>query len=183
MTFATIESELRALFEQSKQGDQQAYTQLLHRIAALMRAYLRRRLTRQEADVEDLDQEVLLAVHTKRHTYDDSQPITAWMHAITRYKLIDFWRRVGRLSEHGLSDEDATALVGESSIEVFEAHRDLEQVMSQLSQAQQQVIKLVKLQGESVAYAAQHLGMTESAVKVHTHRGLRKLASLLGVKI
>ncbi len=72
MTFATIVSELRALFEQSKQGDQQAYTQLLHRIAVLMRAYLRRRLTRQEADVEDLDQEVLLAGHTKRHTYDDS---------------------------------------------------------------------------------------------------------------
>jgi len=132
MTLETIEFELWTLFEQSAQGDQQAYKQLLQRMATLIRTYLRRRLTRQEADVEDLVQEVLLAVHTKRHTYDVSQPITAWMHAITRYKLIDFWRRVGRLSEHGLSDEDATALVGESSIEVFEAHKDLEQVMSQL---------------------------------------------------
>ena len=183
MTLETIEFELWTLFEQSQQGAKQAYKQLLQRMATLIRAYLRRRLTRQEADVEDLVQEVLLAVHTKRHTYDVSQPITAWMHAITRYKLIDFWRRAGRLSEHGLSDEGATALVGESSIEVFEARKDLEQVMSQLSQAQQQVITLVKLQGESVAYAAQHLGMTESAVKVHTHRGLRKLASLLGVKL
>ena len=183
MTLETIEFELWTLFEQSQQGDKQAYKQLLQRMATLIRAYLRRRLTRQEADVEDLVQEVLLTVHTKRHTYDVSQPITAWMHAIARYKLIDFWRRAGRLSEHGLSDEGATALVGESSIEVFEARKDLEQVMSQLSQAQQQVITLVKLQGESVAYAAQHLGMTQSAVKVHTHRGLRKLASLLGVKL
>lgn len=183
MTLETIESQLRALFGQSQQGDRQAYKKLLERMASLVRAYLRRRLTGQDADVEDLVQEVLLAVHTKRHTYNPNQPITAWMHAIARYKLIDFWRRVQRLGEHGLSAEDASALVGESSIEAFEAQRDLTAVMSQLSQAQQDVLTLVKLQGLGVAEAAQQLGMTESAVKVHTHRGIRKLASLLGASL
>ena len=180
MTLETIESELSALFNQAQQGSQQAYQQLLTRMAALVRAYLRRRLTGQDADVEDLVQEVLLAVHTKRHTYDSTKPITAWMHAIARYKLIDFWRRIDRHGEQGLSSEDADALIGESSIDDYEAHTDLQTLMSQLSKAQQDAITLVKLQGVSVAEAAQQLGMTEAAIKVHTHRGIRKLAGLLG---
>jgi RNA polymerase sigma factor (sigma-70 family) len=180
MTLESIENELWTLFAKAQQGDQGAYKRLLERMATLVRAYLRRRLTGQDGDVEDLVQDVLLAVHTKRHTYDTSQPLTAWMHAIARYKLIDFWRRVGRLNEQGLSDEDESALVGESSIDAFEAKRDLQAVMAQLSSQQREVIMLVKFQGISVAEAAVQLNMTESAVKVNTHRGLRKLASLLG---
>ena len=40
-------------------------------------------------------QEVLLAVHNQRHTYDMGQPLTAWIHAIARYKMIDLFRRHG----------------------------------------------------------------------------------------
>jgi RNA polymerase sigma-70 factor (ECF subfamily) len=38
-------------------------------------------------DIEDLVQETLLAVHNQRHTYDPGQPLTAWVHAIARYKM------------------------------------------------------------------------------------------------
>jgi RNA polymerase sigma-70 factor (ECF subfamily) len=38
-------------------------------------------------------QETLLAIHNQRHTYDAGQPLTAWVHAIARYKLVDLLRR------------------------------------------------------------------------------------------
>jgi RNA polymerase sigma-70 factor (ECF subfamily) len=44
-------------------------------------------------DVEDLVQETLMAVHTRRATYDRAQPFTPWAFALARYKLIDHWRR------------------------------------------------------------------------------------------
>jgi hypothetical protein len=31
-----------------------------------------------------------LAIHIQRHTYDPEEPLTPWVHAIARYKLIDF---------------------------------------------------------------------------------------------
>jgi hypothetical protein len=34
-----------------------------------------------------------LAVRFKRHTYDPTEPLTPWVHAIARYKLFDFLRR------------------------------------------------------------------------------------------
>jgi RNA polymerase sigma-70 factor, ECF subfamily len=38
-------------------------------------------------------QEALLAIHTQRHTYDPAEPLTPWVYAIARYKLIDHLRR------------------------------------------------------------------------------------------
>jgi hypothetical protein len=48
---------------------------------------LRRRLASLPDDVEDLLQELLLAIHIQRHTYDSTQPLTPWVQAIARYKL------------------------------------------------------------------------------------------------
>jgi RNA polymerase sigma-70 factor, ECF subfamily len=55
-----------------------------------LRAFLRKRLVNLPEEVEDLAQELLLAVHNQRHTYDPGQPITAWIYTIACYKLIDF---------------------------------------------------------------------------------------------
>ncbi len=41
-------------------------------------------------------QEVLLAVHLKRHTYDPAAPFAPWLFAVTRNKVIDALRRRGR---------------------------------------------------------------------------------------
>ena len=90
------ELRLHALFLQGLDGDEQAYRRFLQATAAHLRAFLRRRLGSWPDEVEDLVQECLLAIHNQRRSYDTAVPLTAWMHAIARYKLIDWFRRHAR---------------------------------------------------------------------------------------
>ena len=87
------EDRLRDLLVQGLAGDTATYHAFLKELSAHLRAFLRGRLPRLPDEVEDLVQETLLAVHNQRHTYDAGQPLTAWIHAIARYKLIDLLRR------------------------------------------------------------------------------------------
>jgi len=128
-------------------------------------------------------QEALLAVHNQRHTYDAGQPLTAWVYAIAKYKLIDLLRR--RSVREALTDpldglaENAAELFSTADGEAAEARRDLGRLLAQLSDRQRLPILHTKLEGLSVAEAARATGMSESAVKVGVHRGLRALAALI----
>jgi RNA polymerase sigma-70 factor (ECF subfamily) len=123
-------------------------------------------------------QETLLAVHNQRHTYDPGQPLTAWVHAIARYKMVDlFRRRAGREALHEPLDDDA--LFAASDEGAREARRDLAVLVSQLPDRHRLPIQYVKIEGMSVAEAARATGMSESAVKVGIHRGLKALAKLI----
>ena len=87
------EAHLRALLLQGLAGDDAAHRAFLTEAAGLLRAYFRNRLRGQAEDAEDLVQETLVALHTRRDTYDPNYPLTAWMYAIARYRLIDFTAR------------------------------------------------------------------------------------------
>jgi RNA polymerase sigma-70 factor (ECF subfamily) len=175
-----LEIRLRVLLEAAAAGDAAAYHRFLAALAAHLRAFLRRRLARLPDDVEDLVQETLLAVHNQRHTYDRSQPLTAWLHAIARYKLVDFFRRRGRTEAlHDPLDDDSD-LLAHSDHEAIDARRDLGRLLEQLPDKQRLPIVHVKLEGLSVAQTAALTGLSESAVKVGVHRGLKALARLVG---
>src|SRR5882757_9344523 len=88
--------ELKALMVAGLRGDAASYRSLLERLSSRLRAYYKGKLARGGRGVteaEDLVQEVLLAIHLKRHTYDTREPFTPWVHTIARYKLIDYLRR------------------------------------------------------------------------------------------
>src|SRR5229473_445768 len=92
----TYEVELKALMLASLNGDAASHRALLDRLSRRLRAYYKGKLEgvgRGASEAEDLVQEAVLAIHIKRHTYDPAEPMTAWVHAIARYKLIDFLRR------------------------------------------------------------------------------------------
>src|SRR6266704_5661778 len=92
----TYEVELKALMLASLNGDAASHRALLDRLSRRLRAYFKGKLAgigRDATEAEDLVQEAVLAIHVKRHTYDPAQPLTPWVHAIARYKLIDFLRR------------------------------------------------------------------------------------------
>lgn len=173
------ETRLRGLLLQGLAGDAPAYQVFLKELSVLLRGYLRVRLARLPDAVEDLVQECLLAVHNQRHTYDPGQPLTAWVHAIARYKRIDWLRRhAGREALHEPLDEEA-AVFAHTETEAAEAQRDVARLLEQLPERQRLPIVHVKLEGRSVAETAQLTGMSESAVKVGVHRGLKALAALL----
>lgn len=85
------EMHLKSLFVAGQDGDGRAYRTFLSELSTHLRGYLRGRLQRQPGEIEDLLQEVLLAIHNGRHTYRSDQPLTAWVFAIARYKLTDFF--------------------------------------------------------------------------------------------
>lgn len=173
------EEELRGLLIGGLSGDAATYRLFLDRLAAYLRAYLRRRLAQMPQDVEDLVQEILLAVHNQRHTYDATQPLTAWIHAIARYKLVDLLRRRSRADLlHDALDED-DELLGVTDSDAAEARYDIARLLEQLPDRQRLPILHVKLQGESVSETARRIGMSESAVKVGIHRGLKALAATI----
>ena len=172
-----VEERLRGLLLQGLDADAAAYQRFLKELSAHLRAFLRRRLAQRPDEVEDLVQETLLAVHNQRHTYRPEMPVTAWAHAIARYKLID-WLRSHRVKE-ALNDplDDAGELFASSDEEAAEARRDLGRLLQTLPDRQRLPIVHVKLEGLSVVEAARLTGMSESAVKVGVHRGLKALAA------
>ncbi len=172
------ERELRALMIASLDGDAGAYHQLLERLTCHLRAYYRRRFARighGPTEAEDLLQEALIAVHTHRHTYDRSQPFTPWIHAIARYKFLDYLRRT-KSSFKNVPMESVDELTSNSDMTAVDSGLDLQRLLSEISSKARVAIQYVKLEGLSVSEAAARSGMSESAVKVAVHRGLKALA-------
>ena len=172
-----VETQLRSLFVRGLQGDAVAYRDCLQQMARHLRAFLARRLFGWPDDVEDLVQECLLAMHNQRHTYQSDQPLTAWAHAIARYKLIDLLRAksVREALHEPLDDE--MELFADSATEASDARRDVQGLLADLPDRHRLPIVHVKLEGLSVAETAKLTGMSESAVKVGIHRGLKALAA------
>jgi RNA polymerase sigma-70 factor (ECF subfamily) len=174
------EERLRGQFLAALAGDAPAYHRFLAALSAHLRAFFRRRLARRPDDVEDLVQETLLAVHHSRHTYRADQPLTAWVHTIARYKLVDHFRAHAR--HEALNDplDEEMEIFAASDTDAADARRDLEQMLQVLPERQRRALVMVKLAGASVAETAQATGMTEGAVKVGVHRGLKALAARFG---
>lgn len=172
------EEELRNLMLKALDGNAGAYQLLLQQVSSLIRAYLRRRLSRAPDDIEDLLQETLLAIHTKRHTYRTEELFTPWLYAIARYKMIDCLRR--RVHHEALNDSlDETAeWLATYDGEANESKKDLDKMLKKLPDNQRLPIQHTKLDGLSVTEAAAKTGMSASAIKVGVHRGMKALAGM-----
>jgi RNA polymerase sigma-70 factor (ECF subfamily) len=166
------EDELRGLMTDGLDGNAGAHQTLLRLLVPLLRGYYRGRANGSADDIEDLVQETLIAVHTRRGTYDRERPFTGWLFAIARYKMIDHFRRGRRLQPiDGLED----ILVAEAFEEAASARIDLDVLLEMLPTKQARVIRATRIEGLSVAEAAAADGIGESDVKVSVHRGLKSL--------
>jgi RNA polymerase sigma-70 factor, ECF subfamily len=181
MDVTSTESELRALMLASSDGDAAAYRTLLERLGAQLRAYFRghlNRINRGDVEAEDLVQEALLAIHTRRHTYNPAQLFTPWVYAIARYKFIDYLRRT-KVSAKDIPVDETDELAAHDDHGPVESSLDLDRLLMGLPPKVKQIIQYVKLDGLSVREAATRCDMSESAVKVSVHRGLKALALLI----
>jgi RNA polymerase sigma-70 factor, ECF subfamily len=130
------EEHLRSLLARGLIGDEPAYRTFLAELATHLRSWLRGRLARLPEEIEDLLQEILLAVHNQRHTFDPKQPLKPWVHAIARYKIIDLLRRRSRneMLNDPLDDEDQL-FVGVNG-DAAEARYDLAKLLDELPDRQ-----------------------------------------------
>ena len=176
----TLEIGLKALMLASLDGNAASYRSLLDQLSRRLRAYYKAKLVtvgKGKAEAEDLVQEAILAIHLKRHTYDQREPLTPWVHAIARYKLIDFLRNRVSLTELPI-DEVEEVMAHDDSADA-ESTYDIRRLMQRLPQGMQCSIQAVKLDGLSIAEAARRCGLSESGVKVNIHRGLKALTALI----
>lgn len=175
---------MRRQFLLGLQGDNRAYHAFMERLSGDLRGYFRKRLSSMPDEAEDLVQEVLLAIHNQRHTYQASQSISAWVYAIAKYKLIDRLRRRNRHDIRQVSWEDELGTDGRydgssDASEATSAQYDLDQLLARLPAKQRVPIVCTKIEGLTVAETAERLGISESSVKVTVHRGLKTLARLI----
>jgi RNA polymerase sigma-70 factor (ECF subfamily) len=158
----------------AQRGDNAAYDLLLRELDTWLHRYFRRRLSPAAAD--DAVQEVLLAVHSRRHSYEPRGPFGHWLTAIARYKWMDRLRQKYRHGDTLSSDIDIPV----------EDHRHatcsavvVDRLIARLKPAQAEVIRMVKLDGATVEEASRATGQSPSLVKVNVHRGIRKIVEYL----
>lgn len=178
---AIHEIELRALMLAGLDGDAAAHRALLDQLSRHLRAYFKGKLAgigRGASEAEDLVQEAVLAIHIKRHTYNPAEPLTPWVHAIARYKLIDFLRRT-RTSMADVPIDEADNILAHDDNVSAESTYDVRRLMERLPKNMRCSIEAVKLEGQSIAEAAERYGISESGVKMNIHRGLKALAALI----
>lgn len=176
-----FEREIAPIWRLAQTGDEKAYEQALRLIAQRLRPFFRRRMNNTPEEAEDMVQETLLAIHTRRHTYDAAFPVSAWIIAIAKYKLIDFWRKHGRRESFNVAfdDTDLSQQSNDTANAVTSNLADIQKLLRQLPAKQRQAIELTKLLGLSVSEAAQQTGVSESALKVQVHRGIKQLTALV----
>lgn len=170
--------DLSRLMRSANRGDAAAYRQVLKALTPLLRHIARqglRRAGRGPEEAEDIVQETLLAVHLKRHTWDESQPLEPWVRAIARHKLLDALRRKGMSSHISIDDaaENADFNIEPVALDAIES-ADL---LKHLSARERTIVEAIAVEGHSAREVGQRLGMSEGAVRVALHRALKAMAA------
>jgi RNA polymerase sigma-70 factor (ECF subfamily) len=159
-------------------GDEAVYRRLLEEIGRSVRAMARGAFARArsgDADVEDVVQETLLAIHLKRNSWDRSLRLGPWVGAIARHKVIDAMRRRGARRFQPI--EDFETILAAPEAEDPHARSDAERLIGQLAPRQRDIVRSISLDGQSIASTAARLAMSEGAVRVALHRSLKLLAA------
>ena len=179
LDFPTLEKRLADWMRKAQGGDSSAYRELLLEVRPILKNYMQRGLRRMGIrdliSADDLTQDTLLALHSKRDTYDPALLFTPWIFAIARYKLIDS----GRKRRHEAPIEDLSFFdsipAPESGAPDRRAGPELERLLEALPSKQREVLRLAKIQGLSMEEVARSTGMSVANAKVSIHRAIKTL--------
>ena len=177
---SVTEDALAEMLRAANDGDQRAYARFLHAVTPALRSVVRGRGRMLEtAAQEDIVQDVLLAIHLKRHTWAEGAPVKPWLYAVARYKVVDAFRRRGARGLHLPLEDFAEALESAPTAEPLAA-RDTGRLLAQIDPRSADIVRAVHLEGQEAAQIGARLSMTEGAVRVALHRAMKRLAALAG---
>jgi RNA polymerase sigma factor (sigma-70 family) len=179
VTVPSWEVDCAAWMRAAIAGDADSYRRFLMSVTPHVRAVARsrcRRLGAPENEAEDVVQEVLLAIHLKRGTWDPARPIGPWVAAITRNKVVDALRRRGRYVSVSIEDV-MESLSAKDEIPALMQH-DMDALLARLKVQQREIVKSISVDGKSIRETAERLKMTEGAVRVTLHRALKALGTI-----
>ena len=166
---------------QAQAGDRDAYRRLLEAVTPYLRALAARHIGNR-SDVEDVVQDILLTLHTVRHTYDPARPFGPWLVTIAHRRIIDVLRRQGRSSAHEIPIEPEHETLSTTTTNLQEEAVDarvLREAVERLPAGQRDAIQMLKLEELSLLEASAASGMSVASLKVATHRALKKLREMI----
>jgi RNA polymerase sigma-70 factor (ECF subfamily) len=175
------EAQWSAWMVAANRGDETAYRRLLSSLAEALRGVCRRgleRAGRSGSDAEDLVQEILIALHQKRHTWNPDQPLGPWVYAIARHKLVDALRRKSGMRDVCIDTLAETFALPEPRLDRW----DLDRLSRLLTARQKEVVLSLAVHGYTTREVADRLSMTDGAVRVTFHRALQSLSALVRSK-
>jgi RNA polymerase sigma factor (sigma-70 family) len=175
-----LEERLSAWMRAAQGGDTAAYRNLLVTIQPRIRAIVLGKI-REEAAAEDVVQNTLLSIHRGRSTYRPERPFGPWMRAIVRNSIVDHFRDRKRRGDREVEfvaedwpDESPTAEAGGDRLAP-----ELGAALAALPESQREAVRLIQMEGLSVAEAALRVGISPGALKVRAHRGYRAMRQAL----
>jgi len=182
-------TEAKDLMARYCDGDASAFRALYALVAPRLLGYLVK-MARERAVAEDLLQLTFMKVHRARAAYvRDADPLP-WIYSIAHRTFLDEARRVKRavvrVGEGDELPEQQADLRGEAADRRDEPRADPDLVkaaldaLARLPEQQREAVVLTKLDGKSVAEAAEIAGTTVGAMKVRAHRGYEALRKHLG---
>ncbi len=164
---STLEEKMQAV----QNGDKGAYRALMQEITPMVKGYIGKKLGAD--NIDDVYQEVLLAIHKARASYNPARPFKSWMYAITSYKINDYLRKYYK--EARVEIDKVPHLVSEDVTFDNINSEELTKMLSILNERQKEIIMRMKLEGYSAREVGKKLDMSETAVKVASHRAMKKM--------
>jgi RNA polymerase sigma-70 factor (ECF subfamily) len=153
-----------------------------------LRAFIARRV-RNQADVDDLVQRVLLQIVKSLGTLRDAERLHAWVYRTARNVIVDHYRSAGGRRELAAGDagdlesteaaSTAAAFDDDEGAALRELATCLTPMLGRLPPAYQEAIRIVDLEGATQQEAARRAGVSLSGMKSRVQRGRQQLRAVL----
>ena len=171
-----------AMMRAAQDGDNASYSALLTELLPVLRGTVARRW-RNRQDVENIVQDILLSLHSVRHTYDPARPFMPWLITIALRRIADAARRLAARSANETTVEIMPETFAgdetKSSQETSDDQDTLRAALLALPAGQRQAVELMKVQGLSLREASVRTGKSIASLKVTVHRALKAMKQSL----
>lgn len=161
------------LIERVCAGDESAFEEFYRKLSPLVHGIVLARVP--PGEVDDIVQEVFIAVFRNLHTLRDKASVNPWVAKIARNRAIEYYRRAKpteQLSENLCRDDNGAQT---EASEILAAIRSLPEAYSETL-----ILRLVE--GLTGAEIADQTGLKPDSVRVNLHRGMKLLRRKLGVR-
>lgn len=170
-------NDLEALLTAANAGDAKAFARFLTAVMPLVRKVVKARGRGLPPDQhDDVVQEVLLAIHLKRQTWDPRTPVRPWLYAVARYKVVDAFRRLG--AHIHLPVDDFADLIAQDDPSDLLSDQEASRMLAQIDTKSAAIVRAIGLDGDRATEVGARLSMSEGAVRVAFHRAIKKLSAL-----
>lgn len=175
------------LVKQFQTGSQRAFDELMKRYERKIFGYLLRSVRNYE-DAEELTLEVFFKAYRALSSWQPKAKFSTWLYTIASNLTIDYHRSKSRRPVFIYEDEDEieTKLIAtdmssnpEKQLEDMERGRIIREAVDELSSKQKAVFMLTRYEGFQIREVAETLGIAEGTVKIHLHRAMKKLQTIL----